>query len=467
MDRHAVIWMRTANGPMKMGDMVVTEHEARFAYAEEFLASGNPDGLALLASPALYGRETFVFRLRPAFPVPPRLMQFIPGHGRNNLQRRLYDKVLATRASPPAPGFDTDWEMMLLAGRNGIGHIDVFRDDRAAEAGYGAAIKRHPRAADRSAFWKAIREDIAEDLEAIDPDQIAHLLGPTPSAGGMIPKLLVAIPDVPSGRQSWNGDFAPAGTRKVGERRYIDALLKIEPREYEGVVGLESLCLDIHRESGFDVPRYWRVSIDGMQLLAVERFDRTASGIPVPMESFYSVFATGDAAFNGNEDTDIEEVGLRLEQLSSVTSLDHKAARLMVYRRFCLALCTGNGDMHLENLSFLGGPRSVRVAPVYDPAPMRAWPQHNVRSAIPIVFEEGTFRDNVIRVGRAFGLSNNAARDILDEMLDVTRNYVTRVMALQDVPDARKLNLARIVEAERDALGKIAPCDLPGTEMRG
>lgn len=445
MDRHAVVWTRTAAGPVKMGDLVVTDIDARFTYSDEFLASKNQDGLSLLSSPKIYGRETVVFPLRQNFPLHPRLMQFIPGHGRNNIQRRLYTKALEKRPRPPLPGFDTDWEILMLAGRNGIGHIDVFRDDLAAGEWYNRPAKEKPSNADRSAFWKAIREDVSEDMEQINPEQISQLLGPTPSAGGMIPKILVAIPD----EKGWGGEFAAAGTGRSNGKPYVDVLLKIEPREYEGVVALESLCLDIHRELGFDVPRTWRTSIDGMRLLAVERFDRDKNGFPVPMESFYSVFATGDTAFNGNEDTDIEEVGLRLEKLSTVVNLNHKVARREVYRRFCLAFCTGNGDMHLENLSFLGGPDKTRVAPVYDPSPMRAWPQHNVRSSIPIIFEEGSLRENIIRVGAAFGLPYSDAASTLDEMLEATETYAQQVMDAQSVPDERKRNLAAIVVKER------------------
>lgn len=448
MDRHAVIWTKTASGPIKMGDLVVTDIDARFAYAEPFLASGNPDGLSLLSSPKIYGRETVVFPLRPNFPLHPRLMQFIPGHGRNNIQRRLYTKALEKRPNPPRPGFDTDWEILLMAGRNGIGHLDVFRDDVAAGEWYARPARETPSNADRSAFWKAIREDIAEDLEIINPEHISQLLGPTPSAGGMIPKLLVAIPDEPN----WAGEFAAAGTRELNGKRCVDVLLKIEPREYEGVIALESLCLELHRELAFDVPRTWHTEMDGMRLLAVERFDRDAAGLPIPMESFYAVFATGDAAFNGNEDTDLEEVGRRLEKLATVINLNQKSVRHELYRRICVALCTGNGDMHLENISFLGGPNKTQLAPVYDPSPMRAWPQHNVRSAIPIIFETGSLRENMIRVGGAFGMSANEAATAIDEMLHATTSYLQRVEAAPNVPDPRKRNLVAILEKERQAL---------------
>ena len=108
--------------------------------------------------------------------------------------------------------------------------------------------------------------------------------------------------------------------------------------------------------------------------------------------------------------------------------------------------------MHLENLSFLGGPDKTRVAPVYDPSPMRAWPQHNVRSSIPIIFETTSLRENIIRVGASFGLPASDAAHALDELLEATENYTQRVMDTTAVPDERKRNLIEIVGKERLAL---------------
>ncbi|MFP5506017.1 MAG: HipA domain-containing protein, partial [Gammaproteobacteria bacterium] len=305
-DYHAVVWTRRQEGPLKMGDLVVTPRESRFSYGEDFLALGpGAPGLSLLSSPRLYGRNPVVFPARDRMPLHPRLMALIPGEGRRNLQRQIYARILSQRPDPPAPGFDLDWELLLLTGHNGIGHLDVFRDDRAAAAFYARAPDAATVSGGRSKFWNVIRDDIALDIELMDAEAIAELLGPTPSAGGMIPKLLVAIPDAPA----WDGGFARPGTREIGGRRFVDVVLKIEPAEYRGVAALEALCLDMHRDADFEVPRYWRANIDGLELLAVERFDRTADGLPIPMESLFSVFATGNRNFNSNQDTDLGEVG--------------------------------------------------------------------------------------------------------------------------------------------------------------
>lgn len=455
-DYHAVVWTRLPTGPLKMGDLVVTPQETRFSYTAEFLALGpEAAGLSLLSSPRLYGRSPVVFAARDSFPLHPRLMALIPGEGRGNLQRQLYTRFLQARPLPPAAGFETDWELLLLTGHNGIGHLDVFRDDRAALAAYTRTTATLASRADRSRFWRAIRDDVALNVELMDTAMVAELLGPTPSAGGMIPKLLVSIPDAPD----WDGTFAQPGTRTVEGRPFVDVVLKIEPAEYQGVAALEALCLQLHREAGFEVPRFWRASLDGLELLAIERFDRTRDGQPIPMETLFSVFATGNRHFNSNQDTDLAEMALWLEKLAAVTALDVRATQREVYRRLCFAVATGNGDMHLQNLSFLGGPADVRLSPVYDPAPMRAWPRHDVRFAIPLDFDDaiGGFRANLIALGTHYGLTRTQAEEMLMWALEQTAGYVDRVQTLKGVPAERRERLAAVVAAERQRLSETAP----------
>ncbi|MEW5994655.1 MAG: HipA domain-containing protein [Candidatus Zixiibacteriota bacterium] len=450
-DYHAVIWTPLRTGPLKMGDLVVTPRETRFSYTTEFLGLGPAAaGLSLLSSPRLYGRNPVIFPARDAMPLHPRLMALIPGEGRRNLQREIYSRILAKRPQPPTAGFETDWELLLLTGHNGIGHIDVFRDDRAAEDFYSRKTTPLLTPGSRSRFWHAIRDDVVRDIELIDAETIAELLGPTPSAGGMIPKLLVAIPAL----EQWDGTFAPPGTHHVDGQPYIDVVLKIEPAEYRGVAELESLCLQLHRDAGFAVPRSWRATLDGLELLAVERFDRARDGTPLPMETLFSVFATGNRHFNSNQDTDLAEMARWLEKLAAAVTLDVRATQKEIYRRLCFAVVTGNGDMHLQNLSFLGGPDDVQLSPVYDPAPMRAWPRHNVRFAVPLDFDDkiGGFRENLLALGTHYGLTHAQAAAILDWSLEQTSDYAEKVLALDAVPEERRTRLVSVVGEERKKL---------------
>ena len=151
-------------------------------------------------------------------------------------------------------------------------------------------------------------------------------------------------------------------------------------------------------------PAYHRYDDDGLHFLAVERFDRV-DGKPIPMESLFSVIATGNHHFRETGDILLDELGDILERLGQVATLKKDTGE-QLYRRFLMALLTGNGDLHLDNISLLGGLPDCRLAPVYDPAPMRAWPRHNLISAIP--FDPSEYEDHgafFVDLGKSFGLA--------------------------------------------------------------
>ena len=249
------------------------------------------------------------------------------------------------------------------------------------------------------------------------------------------------------------GTRAEPGARQVDGVTYTDVVMKVEDPQYRGLEALEALCLDLHHELGFEVPRHWRATIDGLSVLAVERFDRTPTGASLAMESFFSVYATGQQQVRTMTDAEVEGVGVMLLRLAEIAPIDAPAARLEVYRRFVMALLTGNGDLHLENLAFLGGPEKVRVAPVFDPTPMRAWDRHDLVSALPFYIDEKQHLGySVARVGESFGLTRAVAADILHELLKATKDYPERVLALKDVPDVNRKNLANRVKTFRAKL---------------
>lgn len=458
-DKHAVIWTRCESGPIKMADIVVTPKQTRFSYTKEFIeyddehtAECNVGGVSLLAPTQQYKTEQVTYLAKDTIPLYPRLMSMLPARNETNIQRRLYTRILEKSAIPPTPGLDTDWEILLLSAHNGIGHLDIFRDDRVAEHYYNNPEQRNLLTS-RSAYWKQIQSEIKNTVYDIDDDELLDAFGPTPSVGGMIPKILVAIPE----SQEWQGEFSSPGTTEVDGVQYVDVILKIEPMGYEGVLALEALCLEIHRELGFDVPEFWLSEIDGMQVLAIKRFDRVihnGKSYPIPMESFFSVFAIGDKYFQSNSDTDLEEMAYRIARLAKVANLDVRELQQELYRRLIVALFTGNGDLHLENISFLGGASNVSLSPVYDPAPMRAWSRHNTRFAIPLVFDDelGGLRENLIQLGEAYQYTKKQASNLIDEMADKTKDYVQRVKELKGVPEQNKKLLIEIVNKERSLL---------------
>lgn len=458
-DKHAVIWTRSESGPIKMADIVVTPKQTRFSYTKEFIeydtehtAECNVGGVSLLAPTQQYKSEQVTYLAKDTLPLYPRLMSMLPARNETNIQRRLYTRILDKSNLLPKPGLDTDWEILLMSAHNGIGHLDIFRDDRVAEYYYNNPKLRNLLTS-RSAYWKQIQAEIKNTVYDIGEDELLDAFGPTPSVGGMIPKILVSIPDT----KNWQGEFASPGTTEVDGKNYIDVILKIEPMGYEGVLALEALCLDVHRELGFEVPQFWLSEIDGMRVLAIKRFDRVihnGQSYPIPMESFYSVFAIGDKYFQSNSDTDLEEMAYRVARLAKVANLDVRAIQQELYQRLIVALFTGNGDLHLENVSFLGGASNVSLSPIYDPAPMRAWSRHNARFAIPLVFDDevGGLRENLIKLGEAYQYTKKQASNLIDDIAEKTKDYIERVQSLDDVPEKNKQLLIQTVTKERELL---------------
>jgi serine/threonine-protein kinase HipA len=448
-DQHAVIWTRLSGTPEKMGNLVLSEQQASFTYTTEYLSSGRP-GFCLLGDGAIWGSDTVSYPISERIPVFPRLLSLVPGNNPRNLQRRHYLDILRAKLGrEPPPGLETEWQLLVMGGHGGIGHIDVFPDDIAADKWYRSGTATHDAAAmskasnSQSQLWRMLKRNVLDENIDFDSQVIEETLGPTPSVGGMIPKLLVSIEPTAA-----EPGFYPPGTQ---HKR--DVVLKIEPPEYAGLLDLEALCLDIHQEAGFEVPAHHRYDIGELHFLAVERFDLHGDQ-PVPMESLFSVIATGNHGFRETGDILLDELGDIFEKLGQVAAME-KDTQEQLYRRLLMALLTGNGDLHLDNISLLGGLSGCRLAPVYDPAPMRAWPRHNLVSAIP--FDASRYADHgafYAGLGKSFGLPADKAQQCIHDAFEATSSYSERITELDRVPSQRRAQLVEIAQQERLLLRK-------------
>jgi len=120
-----------------------------------------------------------------------------------------------------------------------------------------------------------------------------------------------------------------------------------------------------------------------------------------------------------------------------------------------MALLTGNGDLHLDNIALLGGLSDCRLTPIYDPAPMRAWPRHNLLSAIP--FDPSGYADHgafFVELGGSFGLTAEKVQQCIQDVFAATSSYAERVMELDRVPLQQRNQLVEIVQKERILVGK-------------
>ena len=157
-NQHAVIWTRLSGVPEKMGDLVLGGEQAAFTYTKEYLASGLP-GFCLLGDGAIWGTDTVTYPVSERSPVFPRLLSLVPGNNPRNLQRRHYLDILRARSGrEPPPGLETEWQLLVMGGHGGIGHVDVFEDDIVAGNWYRAATASHdgPATAAASAARRAL-----------------------------------------------------------------------------------------------------------------------------------------------------------------------------------------------------------------------------------------------------------------------------------------------------------------------
>lgn len=143
----------------------------------------------------------------------------------------------------------------------------------------------------------------------------------------------------------------------------------------------------MHRRAGFEVPETRYLDVDGVPVLASRRFDRRwAYGGSVPVESVYSLWAEREPGrIRCNTDGSME--------LTADTLREFGVAQLDWFGRFVVALLTGNGDLHSENMSLMVRDGQVQLSPVYDPAPMRAYrgrDNHDLLSALPFSGIGGT-----------------------------------------------------------------------------
>ena len=451
-DRQAVIWTRLGGEPRRMCRIVVTDRECRFTYDADYPASGLP-GLGVLYPPERVAGNTLVWRRSAWFDLFPQLQAHIPPEAEGGFQRRLILRYLERQGIRPAPGFDTDWAILMVAGHGGIGHLDVFADDDSARQWYAARP-------DTELF--AVGERIGFSLKRFltwldeDAEALIEALGPTPSVGGAIPKLLLSIP-----KAGWDGRVGLPTRGPAPDR--LDVVLKLEKGAYPGIVALEALALDVHAEAGFEVPRHWICEIGGLPAIAIERYDRDAAGQPVFTESWYAILAAGDRRITHHYSSSYDAIGHAIDVSPVPLVSEPRAAKEHLLRRLLLAFATGNGDLHLENLALVQRDGWRGFSPVYDPTPMRAFRRHDLLAAMPFDgygdFDERgrpiDFETALVNLARHLGFRRPRLFEMITDTLDATAHWPDRVMALASVPQENREHLCRITRAIRERLTRM------------
>jgi len=306
-----------------------------------------------------------------------------------------------------------------------------------------------------------------------DAKVLIDVLGPTPTVGGAIPKLPLSID-----RNGWDGRIGLP--TRFGDTGRTDILLKLEnTSQYPGIIELEALGLTVHKEAGFDVPRFWPVKVKSLNAIAIERFDRTDNGSTVFMESIYSVLASGNRKITNHYSTSYDHIGLAIDSPDIQITSDRKAAKKHLLDRLILSMLTGNGDLHLENLSIIEREGTLSFSPVYDPVPMRAYSIHNalfptgmgfgdyadeinnkiidfntayLRFSKNLGINKTTLQNNKIidfntaylRFSKNLGINKTTLQNSIEHLLKVTDDYDKKINSLETLPAENKTNLIKI-----------------------
>jgi len=453
-DRSAVIWTRLHNIPRKMGQLYVTNKECRFTYEAEYIKSGQP-GLGLVYDPEYFGLSTISRTRSEKFDLLPPIQSLIPPSQEDNFQRNLTLKYLSSTGRKELTGFDADWEILKTSGRGGIGHLDVFESDRKAEHWYNNPPTHQ---------FAEISDELGLSLKQFmtwfedDIEVLIQAVGPTPSVGGAIPKLLLSIPE-----SGWDGRIgAPTRQSTVG---VTDVIMKFEQTtRYPGIIELEAMALDMYQAAGFDVPRHWTCHFNGVPALAIERFDRDASHAPVFTETLYSIFASGLPNMANHYDYNYDNIARAIDISSVRIATEIVSAREHLFKCLIMSLITGNGDLHLENLSITIKDDIRQFTPIYDPTPMRAYSQHDMLSVMPFgdYGELHDDRDKPIGFAEAMehfrkncGLSKARFDELVSSCLNNAADYESRINVLTTVPDENKERLLTRINGMRASLIKI------------
>jgi serine/threonine-protein kinase HipA len=194
--------------------------------------------------------------------------------------------------------------------------------------------------------------------------------------------------------------------------------LKLQSPDHPQIIENENYFLQIARRSLKNVVQTELVhDSEGKSGLLVTRFDRTIDGkgkpVSLAVEDACQVLDKWPAdKYNLSAESIIDE-------LSKVCA-SYKLAARELYRQFCFAWLTGNGDLHAKNISILFTEDGEwQISPAYDlPSTL---PYGDNSLALTIGGRKiGLARRSLIEFGVTIGISKKLSIKVLDETLDTT-----------------------------------------------
>ena len=199
-------------------------------------------------------------------------------------------------------------------------------------------------------------------------------------------------------------------------------ILKLESSDHPFVIENEDYFLSVARGSLKNVVQTELVhDSDGKSGLLVTRFDRTLNALGNPTSiAVEDACQVLDLWTADKYNISSEKIILELTKVCS----SKKLAARELYKQFCFAWLTGNGDLHAKNISILStADGEWKIAPAYDlPSTL---PYGDISLALTIGGKKtGHSRRSLVEFGVNVGLSEKLTTKILDETLDSTSQVI-------------------------------------------
>ncbi|WP_415912407.1 type II toxin-antitoxin system HipA family toxin [Neptuniibacter sp. QD37_11] len=437
MEKNAVIWIYHNDQPLKIATIRAHDYGGPLRVEIRYVPKlDDMPGLSAMLPPSRMRDGAIIHMVTELEPLPVVIRHLVPPNTNDNFQRRLLLASLRDQNISPPAGFETDWALLMYCGHGTIGHLNVFESDELALQWFNERESVDQFFAEDSRLTEILSEHM-QWLNSHKDDHVARApaLGGSPNVGGMIPKILASIH-----RDGYRGTFnLPQNRPAFFDETYTDVIIKYQPEKYQGMAALEAFSLAFHKQLGFEVPRYWFGSLNKYATLLVERFDRDIQGRPLYQESLFSVlnlilakeFKTGLSSSFLNVATALTASNLPLNL--SMIQREH------FFDRLCLALLTGNGDLHLENLSFCHNGGEYQFTPVYDSTPMAAFAGHTMYLPLELsnkgdCLKNGylapDIKDQLIAVGLEIGLKNASFR--VDKWVGKIPSYLAQLQRINE-----------------------------------
>ncbi len=203
----------------------------------------------------------------------------------------------------------------------------------------------------------------------------------------------------------------------------------------------EAFCLRLGRHLGLEVATVEIGAFDGVPVLIIERYDRTAPDPEGTISRVHQEDFCQALGIDGSYTRKYESGGgPSLRQCA--TLLGRWSREIDALERLLdavtLTVLVGNADGHGKNLSLLHSREgAIRLAPIYDVFSSLWYPEHSVDPAMRIngVADIGAVgRDDLIAEARSWGLRDDVAAERIEKLLSRADDAIAHAANELDPP---------------------------------